>query len=85
MEIYVKAFAVKEKGIEEWLGAWAPVPAKQVADKLFVIQDNPFDEEDDYEFYVPGTKVLVEEMTSQVDGGKFLGAVKCVESYQINE
>jgi hypothetical protein len=79
MEIYVRAFAIKEEGIEEWLGAWAPVPANQVEENVFVIAENPFDREDDYEFYVPGTKVLVEEITSQANGEKFLGAVESID------
>jgi hypothetical protein len=80
MEIYVRAFAVKEEGMEEWLGAWAPVPAQHVAENIFIIEENHFDEEDDYEFFIPGTKVLVEEITSQIDGEQFLGAVEEVKN-----
>jgi hypothetical protein len=57
--LYVKALSN-----DEWFGGWAPVQARlewlrpdgQAA--LFTITEEGLDEEDEYEFYLPGTLVV---------------------------
>ena len=57
--IYVKALTETE-----WLGAWAPVQAEllwhdpETATALFRLVDNDLEEDDEYEYYLPGTLVL---------------------------
>ena len=74
--IYVKALSNVE-----WFGGWAPVQARlewlradgQAA--LFTITEEGLDEEDEYEFYLPGTTVVaaLEEGDWQAKTGVIVG------------
>lgn len=65
----------------EWFGAWAPVEAvaKDEAERVFVILENELTEDDEYEFFEPGTEVRVVEFRDE-HGEAFWGAVESTGS-----
>ena len=71
LTIYVKALSNKE-----WFCAWAPVKARQEWLRpdgrvgLFTLIEQGLDEDDEYEFYLPGTLVI-----GVWDGEGFKGVV----------
>jgi hypothetical protein len=73
ISIYVKALSNGE-----WFGGWAPVNARQEwlrDDKkvgLFALVEQGLDEDDEYEFYQPGSLVLA---VSDGENYKVLGGV----------
>lgn len=71
-KIYVRVFSE-----EYWFGAWAPVDAvaKVGEDGIFTIVENNLTEDDEYEFFKPGTEVRVETFTDE-HGEEFLGAAE---------
>ncbi|HMP26327.1 MAG TPA: hypothetical protein PKC76_19520 [Saprospiraceae bacterium] len=60
----------------QWFGAWAPLEALQseTDETIFILADNDFTQEDEYEFFEPGTEVRVETFTDE-HGDTFLGVV----------
>ncbi|MCO6492551.1 MAG: hypothetical protein J5I98_29305 [Phaeodactylibacter sp.] len=71
-KIYVRVFSE-----EYWFGAWAPVDAiaDDKEDGIFIITENNLTEDDEYEFFKPGTEVRVEKFTDE-HGREFLGATE---------
>ena len=63
----------------EWFGAWAPVEAMPKAKEkdVFILSENDLTEDDEYEFFVPGTEVRVEMLTDEL-GETFLGVMEAV-------
>lgn len=78
--IYVKALSNGE-----WFGAWAPVKARREwlrPDQrvgLFTLLEQGLDEDDEYEFYQPGSLVI-----GVWDGEKFKGMAGVKKSDYVN-
>lgn len=74
MTIFVRVLSENQ-----WFGAWAPVEALQ-SDKdeaVFTLADNQLTEDDEYEFFEPGTEVRVEKIVDE-NGNEFLGTVEAL-------
>lgn len=52
---------------EKWFGAWAPVEAisKREEENVYILLESEVCEDDEYEFYVPGTEVQVEAFVGE--------------------
>lgn len=63
----------------EWFGAWAPMIAihKRNEENVYILQESEVCEEDEYEFYAPGTEVRVEAFLDEA-GEEFLGATEAL-------
>jgi len=57
-----------------WFGAWAPIEAipKRGNLPVFILADNDWSEDDEYEFFEPGTEVRVATFTDEC-GEEFMG------------
>ena len=72
MTIFVRVLSENQ-----WFGVWAPVEALQSDTKeaIFILADNDLTEEDEYEFFEPGTVVRVKKIMDE-EGIGFLGAAE---------
>ncbi len=61
----------------QWFKAWGPIKAilKDEEKGIFLIAENELTEDDEYEFFQPGTAVRVETFTDE-HGEEFLGATE---------
>lgn len=78
METTAKIFVrVLSEGV--WFGAWAPIAAlpKSGEDQVFILAANELTEDDEYEFFEPGTEVRVEIFMDEY-GEEFLGAMEAI-------
>ncbi|NUQ23003.1 MAG: hypothetical protein HUU34_03555 [Saprospiraceae bacterium] len=80
-QIYVKVLSE-----DHWFGAWAPVQAmpSNVAANVFILGDNNLSEDDEYEFFIPGTWVRIQQFTDHA-GEVFLGAIEQVPAGKLAE
>ena len=62
-----------------WFGAWAPIEAipKSGNMPVFILADNNLSEDDEYEFFEPGTEVRVATFTDEC-GEEFMGVTDAV-------
>lgn len=79
METTTKIFVrVLSEGL--WFGAWAPIAAipESGEDQVFILSSNELTEDDEYEFFEPGTVVRVETFTDEA-GAEFMGATEILK------
>lgn len=80
-QIYVKVLSE-----DHWFGAWAPIQAipSNVAADVFILADNNLSEDDEYEFFIPGAWVRVQQFQDHA-GEAFLGAIEEVTAGRLAE